>query len=94
MGDKNNLARITTTSTTVKTGHGILKAIYVDTPGDRVFNIRDSTADTLDILFQIDLGSLTPGFMFSAPYINHPCSIGIRVQEVSGTTGSIVVIFE
>ena len=94
MGDKNNIARIDTTSTTVKTGHGILKAIYVDTPGDRIFNIRDSTADTLDILFQIDLTDATGGFLFSAPYINHPFSIGLRVQELSGATGSIVVVYE
>ena len=51
MGDKNNIARVTTCSTTVRTGHGILKAIYVDTPGDIIFNIRDSTADSGDILF-------------------------------------------
>jgi hypothetical protein len=94
MGDKNNLLRVTSTSANAKVGHGILKALYVDTPGDIIYNIRDATTDAGDILFQIDLDSATSGHMFTAPYINHPCSVGIRAQVVSGTTGSIVLIYE
>ena len=94
MGDKNQLSRVTTTSTTAKTGHGILKALYVDTPGDIIFNIRDNTGDAGDILFAVDLTDATGGFLFSAPYINHAFSLGLRVQVVSGATGSIVAIYE
>ena len=94
MGDKNNLVRVTCTSITTKTGHGILKAAYVDTPGDIIFRIRDNTADSGDILFEIDTDSATSGHLFNAPYINHPVSLGIRIQVVSGSSGSLVVIYE
>lgn len=94
MGDKNQLVRVTTNSVTAKTGHGALKAIYIDTPGDIIFNVRDSTADTGDILFSIDTDSATSGHLFTAPYINHPFNTGLRIEVLSGTTGSLVAIFE
>ena len=205
MGDKNSLVRATTT-TAVKSGHGILKALYVDTPGDAIFSIANGlthtyasatvlvgcviacdtvtvngltytavsglkcgntefsicgaascvatdlaasitcdartgtvvssidqtaaacaatvtiTASTYGILanqitlstsgatltpsgtnlengdgdqlFVIDLDSATSGHMFTAPYINHPVSRGLHILRVSGTTGSIVAVYE
>jgi len=40
MGDKNNIVEVECTDTTVKTGHGVIKAIYAQ-PGDRVWVVRD-----------------------------------------------------
>jgi len=40
MGDKNNIAEVECTDTLVKSGHGIIKAIYAQ-PGDRVWVVRD-----------------------------------------------------
>ena len=93
MGDKNNTAYITSCSTTVKTGHSIIKAIYVTVPGDIIYTIRDGTGDTDPVVATLDLTSATfPPILM--PYVNHPVSDGIRVQVVSGTTGGILVVFE
>ena len=94
MGDKNRTARITTTSSQVKTGHGILKAVYVTTPGDEIFEVIDGITDCDTTIMSIDTVSATNGFQFLAPYINRPMNAGIRVQVVSGTTGELLVIFE
>lgn len=94
MGDKNQLSRITCTTTQLKTGHGVLKAAYVTTPGDTIYEIIDGTCDGAATLMSIDLTDATGGFLFSAPYINHPVNTGLRVQVVSGTTGELVVIYE
>lgn len=94
MGDKNQLGRITSTSTQLKTGHGILKAVYVPTPGDRIFEIINGTSDSDTTLFSVDLTDASGGFLLSMPYINHPFNSGLRVQVVSGSTGEITVIYE
>ncbi len=44
MGDKNNIQEVEGVDKTVKIGHGIIKAIYVSRPGDRVWVIRDGTS--------------------------------------------------
>lgn len=94
MGDKNRTARITTTSSQVKTGHGILKAVYVVTPGDEIFEVIDGTLDSDTTIMSIDTDVATSGHIFLAPYINRPMNAGIRVQVVSGTTGELLVVFE
>jgi len=94
MGDKNQLARITTCDATSKTGHGILKALYVDTPGDIIFRVYDGTDNTGLLLFEIDTDSATSGHLFAAPYINHPVNVGIHTDVVSGTTGGLVIVYE
>jgi hypothetical protein len=94
MGDKNNLSRITTCAVLVKGGHAIIKAIYVDTPGDEIINIYDGINTCGELLFSIDEDQPAAGHLFSAPYINHPCNLGIFVDVLSGTTGSIVIVYE
>lgn len=94
MGDKNQLSRVTTTDTIAKTGHGVLKAIYIDTPGDIIFRVYDGITAAGALLFEIDTDSATSGHLFTAPYINHPVNTGIFIDVVSGTTGSLVVIYE
>jgi hypothetical protein len=93
MGDKNNTVRITCTSTQVKTGHAVLKAVYVTVPGDSIYEIIDGTCDAHTTVVNLDLTSATfaPILM---PYINHPIRDGLRVQVVSGTTGEILVVYE
>ncbi len=44
MGDKNNIQEVEGVDKTVKTGHAIIKAIYVTRPGDRVWVVRDGTS--------------------------------------------------
>lgn len=46
MGDKNNIIEVTITDTIVKTGHGILKALYVTVAGDNTWIIRDGVSST------------------------------------------------
>jgi hypothetical protein len=94
MGDKNNLVRVTTTDVLAKTGHGVLKAIYEDTSGDHIFNIYDGVNTCGELLFSVDEDSPNSAHMFSAPYINHPLKTGLFIDALSGTTGSIVIIFE
>jgi len=93
MGDKNNLARVTNLDVQAKTGHGILKSVYVTVPGDRIFEIIDGLTDCDTTVFSMDLtaDTLAP---ITLTYINHPMADGIRIQHVSGATGEIVVIFE
>jgi hypothetical protein len=43
MGDKNQLVEVTTTDVLAKTGHGILKALYVTETGDNTWVVRDGT---------------------------------------------------
>ena len=92
MGDKNNISYITS-STTIKTGHSILKAFYATAQGDRVITVRDGTSDSDPVIFTANLTSATFP-LISMPYINHPCRDGIRVQVVSGSTGAVAVVFE
>lgn len=94
MGDKNQLGRITSSTTQLKTGHGVLKAVYVATPGDRIFEVINGTSDSDTTLISVDLTDATNGFQFLAPYINHPFSSGLRIQVVSGSTGELIVIYE
>jgi len=93
MGDKNRTVRVEGVSTQAKTGHGILKAIYMPTPGDRIWEIIDGTADCDATLFSIDGVSITQPPL-SLPYINRPVNTGLRIQVVSGATGEILVVFE
>ena len=44
MGDKNNVKEVEITDTTVKVGHGVIKAIYTSRPGDNVWVVRDGTS--------------------------------------------------
>ena len=93
MGDKNNVGRITTVDVQLKIGHGILKAAYVVTGGDIIFNIIDGIDDCGPVIASIDAVSATqpPVLM---PYINHPVNTGLRVQVVSGTSGELIVVYE
>ncbi len=93
MGDKNAIGRITSASIQLRTGHGILKAAYIATAGDRIFEIIDGTLDGDETILSIDAGSATQA-PFLAPYLNHPMADGIRVQVVSGTTGELIVVYE
>ena len=94
MGDKNNIARITCADVQLKTGHGVLKAAYVSTPGTTIFEIIDGTLDSDPTLMSIDCVDITSGYLFLAPYLNHPVNKGLRVQVVSGSGAELVVIYE
>jgi len=94
MGDKNNVGRVTCADVQLKIGHGILKAVYVATPGDTIFEVIDGIADCGPTIMSIDLVDATSGFQFLAPYINHPVNTGLRVQVVSGTSGELIVVYE
>ncbi len=93
MGDKNNIGRITCADVQLKVGHAILKAVYVSTSGDRVFEVIDGTADCAPTIMSIDLEAATRSPVLM-PYINHPVNVGLRVQVVSGATGELVVVYE
>jgi len=89
MGDKNNVVAATA-DLLVKTGHGIIKAIYVTQAGDRIFTIRDGiAAGGGDALFAIDTSDLV-----LMPYINHPVNAGLFADSDAGTTGTLLIVYE
>ena len=92
MGDKNQIVAVTDTDTLAKTGHGIIKAIYETTGGDRTWVIRDGTTAGGTALFTITQGTNN---RFEAPYINHPVRDGLFIDNTAaGTGGEILVVFE
>jgi len=91
MGDKNNISETDATDLLVKTGHGILKAIYVQ-PGDRTWIIRDGTSAAGTAVMTVVANANNH---FEAPYINHPMNSGIFIDNtVAGASGTIVLVFE
>ena len=88
VGATSQLAVVNSATVQAKTGHGLVKAIYTTTAGDRVFSIIDNTAGSVaKFSFKADAGN-------SAAIINTPFKTGIRVVVASGTTGEIVVLYE
>ena len=93
MADKNNLVEVAGSDVLAKTGHGIIKAIYVN-PTDRTWIIRDGTSVSGTALFTVGSAAAANG-PISMPYINHPCSDGIFVDNTTaGTVGTLVIVFE
>jgi len=91
MGDKNNIREAAGADVAVKTGHGIIKAIYA-TQGDRTWIIRDGTDATGELVATI---ATTITSTVSMPYVNHPVNTGIFIDNtVAGTVGTIQVIYE
>lgn len=93
MGDKNNVATALGADLLVKTGHGVIKAVYA-TSGDRTWVIRDGTSAAGAEVFTIVLNALANGPVLM-PYINHPVADGIFIDNTAaGVTGQIIVVFE
>lgn len=94
MGDKNRTAEIAATDTLVKTGHGILKAVYTPSVGDRTWVIRDGTDATGTVILTVLQGAAANGH-FSAPYVNTPFATGLFVDNTAaGAAGTVLIIFE
>jgi len=94
MGDKNNVAETCgATDLLVKTGHGIIKAIYMTQPGDNVWEVVDGTDGTGETMFIIS-GIAAANGLFLAPYINHPVSTGIFIDHTGGTGGKLLIVYE
>ena len=90
MAEKSQLHRVLGTSIQCKTGHGILKGLYVTVVGDRVWEVIDGTADNDTTLFKVAAATSA----VSAPIINFPVPSGIRIQCISGSTGELIVLVE
>jgi len=90
MDSKNNTVAVTNTNTIAKTGHGILKAVYITISGNRVFSIYDGTSGSGELLFTIEA---TTGNHFLS-YINVPVRDGLFINVDSGTTGNLLVLYE
>lgn len=91
MGDKNQIIEVTCSDTLVKTGHAVIKAIYAQ-PGDRAWIIRDGTTVAGAVVMTITANANNH---FEAPYINHPVRDGLFIDNTtSGTTGTLVVVYE
>lgn len=89
MGDKNQIKAVTGTDVLCKTGHGILKAIYVTDVGDYAFTVRDGTSAAGTALF-----TMTAESGVFLPYINTPFNTGLFIDNTGGANGAILVIFE
>ena len=89
MGDKNNAVEVVGTDVLAKSGHAILKSIYVTTSGDRTYTIRDGTSAAGTAIF-----TMTANVAGSMPYINHPFRDGLFIDNTGGTSGTLLVIFE
>lgn len=90
MGDKNNTSFVTSSNTLAKTGHGVLKAIYQTQTGDRIFSIYDGTSAAGTLIVSTEAGT----GVHLLPYINHPVKDGLFINVDSGTTGSVLVVYE
>lgn len=90
MGDKNNVSYVTCADVLAKTGHGVIKSVYQATTGDRVFSIYDGTTCSGTLILTTEAGT----GVHTMPYINHPVKDGLFINVDSGTTGSILIVYE
>ena len=93
MGDKNNVVEVTAGDLLVKSGHAILKAVYMTEPGDNQWEIVDGTDGTGVTIFTVD-GQAAANGLVLMPYINHPMNTGIFIDHISGTLGRLLVVYE
>lgn len=94
MGDKNNVIETCgTCDLLVRTGHGVLKAVYMTQPGDNVWEIVDGTDGTGVTLFIVSGLAAVNGPVLM-PYINHPMNTGIFIDHTGGTGGKLLIVYE